>query len=244
MEFINLIGKRLYGCASAKDYTDWAEGLLLDNADENSENVAILAGIGLEKDPDSEEAEFYFQKSLKDLGLTIPDKQTVLNDYASYLCKQLINKEIESETAVELLQGLHFYSDYEPIYSIWHEISDDLWAINNNDQAYINTIMTKHNKDEFLAEVARQFIVLLKLKLPDNFYKLSVCTECGYIGESTTRERNTPAFSNGFVKMLPDMILRLFPVEHVREATCAKCLKPFPKTMSDVVAREFFIKSQ
>lgn len=238
MKFINLIGKRFYSGISAKDYTNWAEGLLLDGTDLDSENVAILAGLGLEKEPDFQDVELYFQKSLKDLALTIPDKQEALDNYSSYLCEQLIKNKIAPKTAIGLLDALFYQSDYQPIYSIWSEIGDDIWSIENNEQPYINSTMTKNNMNEFIADVAKQFIVLLKMKLPDNFFKLCACSQCGYIGESEINEKNSKIFSK-----IPEIILRFFFIKpFVREAVCANCLTPFPATMGDFVAREHYIK--
>jgi len=52
MKFELLAGKRALGSAYSKDYTEWAESLLYEDIE--SENVAILASIGYERDPDSE----------------------------------------------------------------------------------------------------------------------------------------------------------------------------------------------
>ena len=73
MKFEHLVGKRALGSAHARDYTTWAESLLYEGVD--AENVAILASIGLERDPDSEEVELYFPESVTSLA-NIPVKPT------------------------------------------------------------------------------------------------------------------------------------------------------------------------
>ena len=71
MKFELLTRKRALGTANLRDYTNWAESMFYENV--GSENLAILASMGYERDPDSEEIEMYFQKSIKDLNLSLPE---------------------------------------------------------------------------------------------------------------------------------------------------------------------------
>ncbi|WNZ54943.1 hypothetical protein QT397_18980 [Microbulbifer sp. MKSA007] len=103
MKFEFLLGKRAIGSAYSKDYTEWAESLLYENVD--SENVAILASMGYERDPDPEEIETYFQKCLKDLGLAVPLDKDALKIYAQALCELIISGELEPEQGVGMLEG-------------------------------------------------------------------------------------------------------------------------------------------
>lgn len=60
-------GRRALGSAIRDDHVCWAEELLSDGV--NSDDVAVLASLGLAKNPDSREIESLFQKSVDDLGL-------------------------------------------------------------------------------------------------------------------------------------------------------------------------------
>ncbi|VAW45283.1 hypothetical protein MNBD_GAMMA03-361 [hydrothermal vent metagenome] len=232
MKFELLTGKRALGCAYSKDYTEWAESLLYENVE--SENVAILASMGYERDPDSEEIEAYFQKSLKDLGLTLPDEKEGLKIYAKALCEQIVSGDLESEKGVSILEAFYSKSDYEAIYSIWDELSEDLWMVSDHEGSIFNTGLSYENKNEYIKAVAAQFIELIEMNLPDRFFCLCACPECGYIGENELEVIDKP--------WMPDKIYRLiYKRGQMQRAICANCKRPFPNNMSDYEGRKQYI---
>jgi len=235
MKFEILIGKRALGIAYSKNYTEWAESLLYENVD--SDNVAILASMGYERDPDSEEIEVYFQKSLKDLGLALPEEKEGLKIYAKALCEQIISGELEPETGVGILESFYSKSDYDAIYSIWDELSEDLWMVNDRDGCIFNTGLTIQNKSEYIKDVAVQFIELLSKTLPDRFFYLSACLACGHIGESGSEVIDKP--------WMPAKIFRLiYGRGQTQRAICANCKKPFPNNMSDYEGRKQYLSAK
>lgn len=232
MKFELLAGKRVLGSAYSKDYTEWAESLLYENVD--SENVAILASMGYERDPDSEEIETYFQKSLKDLGLALPSEKEGLKIYAKALCEQIISGDLEPEKGVSTLEAFFSISDYEAIYSIWDELSEDLWMVNDRDGCIFNSGLTIENKSNYIRDVAAQFIVLLESELPDRFFYLSSCPECGHIGESDLEVMDKP--------WMPEKLFRLiYRRGQTRREICSNCKRPFPNNMSDYEGRKQYI---
>ncbi|WP_444922918.1 hypothetical protein ACJJH9_12095 [Microbulbifer sp. DLAB2-AF] len=235
MKFKLLVGKRALGSAYSKDYTEWAESLLYEGIE--SENVAILASMGYERDPDSEEIERYFLKSLKDLGLTLPNEKEGLKIYAKVLCEQVISGDLEPEKGTRILESFYSKSDYEAIYSIWDELSEDLWMVNNRDGCIFNTGLSAENKNEYIKGVAAQFIELLEEKLPDRFFYLCACPECGYIGESALEVIDK--------SWMPDKLYRfIYKRAQTQRAICVNCKRPFPNNMSDYEGRKQYLSKK
>jgi hypothetical protein len=235
MKFELLVGKRALGSAYSKDYTEWAEYLLYGDID--SENVAILASLGYERDPDSEEIETYFQKALIDLGLVFLSEKDALKVYAKALCGQVISGELAPEVGVSTLETFYSASDYEAIYSIWDELSEDLCMVNDRDGCIFNTGLTIDNKCDYIIDVAAQFIVLLETELPDRFFYLSACPECGYIGDSELEAIDKP--------WMPEKLFRLiYKRGQTKRAICASCKRPFPNNMSDYEGRKQYFRKK
>lgn len=232
MKYENLAGKRALGRACSKDYTNWAESLLYENIE--SENVAILASMGYERDPDSEEVETYFLKSLKDLSLTLPNEKEGLMRYAKYLCEQIVSGDLEPEEGIGILDSFYLKSDYEAIYSIWYELTEDIWMVSNRDRCIFNTGLTAENKKEYIKGVATQFIELLEKNLPDRFFSLCACPKCGYIGESELEVIDKP--------WMPGQLYRfIYKRGQTKVAICANCKRRFPNRMSDYEGRKQYL---
>jgi len=235
MKFEILAGKRASGCTSFKDYTEWAESLLYGNV--KSDNVGILASLGYGHNPDSDEIEKYFQRSLKDLGLTPPDHERGLKAYAKALCEQIVSGELEPEKGVTILETIYSSSDYEPIYGIWEGLSEDLWMINHGEECIFSTTLTLANKDAYIKRVAAQFIELSDTDLPARFFSLSVCPACGYIGDSE--------FEILEKAWMPETLFRLiYKRGQTRRAICANRKNPFPHDMCDYEARTLYLSKK
>ena len=232
MNFEQLAGKRTLGIARPKDYGAWAESLLM--AGEDSENVAILAGIALEKYPDTHDLEDYFQRSLRDLSLTLPTETNSLQSYAAYLCEQMVLGNLKPEQGLRILQTFYSRSDYEPIFSIWDELDEDIYFVKNGEDCIFNDDLTQDNIQEFILKVAKQFIQLLEVQLPPNFYHLCVCKECDHIGESQYERIEKPWIPENFFRSI-------FGRNPNYQSICSKCGAPFPGNMSDYAARQRYL---
>ncbi len=232
MKFEHLVGKRALGSAHARDYIAWAESLLYEAIE--SENVAILASFGFERNPDSEEVESYFQRSLTDIGLSLPPDKDALSIYAKALCEQIVSGNLEAEVGADILAGFYSRSYYEHIYSIWDELRDDLWSVQNRYGCIFNTGLTKENSGNYIKNVASQFIVLLEADLPEDFFHLSACPECGYIGKSELEVLEMP--------WMPEKLFRLiYKRAQLRRVVCQSCKRPFPNNMSDYEGRRLYL---
>lgn len=232
MKFELLTRKRALGTANLRDYTNWAESMLYENV--GSENLAILASMGYERDPDSEEIEMYFLKSIKDLNLSLPEDQTELRNYAEDLCKLILSDELEPEEGVSILERLYSKSDYEPLYSIWDNLGEDLWVLDDCGSCIFNSGLNTENKKEFIKNVAAQFITLLSTNLPDQFFTLCACPACGYIGKNKLEVIEKP--------WLPKKLFRfLYQRGPTHQTVCASCKRPSPISMSDYEGRKQYL---
>ena len=235
MEFNYLAGKIAVGAAQPKDYSEWAIDML--NKGVESENIVILAGLDMDKYPDLEEIKYYFKQSIIDLELELPSEEKNLLNYATYICREIIKGEIPPRDGVTTLNGLYSISDYEPIYSIWDALSDDIWSIKERGICYFNTGLSEDNIDQYIINVASQFIKLIEVELPDDFFQLSVCQKCGNIGEHKLERIDSP--------WLPEKLYRLiFKKGPTHRAICSKCSEPFPLNMGDYEARKQYLSSR
>ncbi|KAB0665672.1 hypothetical protein F6V25_08095 [Oryzomonas japonica] len=233
MKFEHLAGKRALGSAQAKDYTDWAVSLLCEGCD--SESVAILAGIGLDKETGSEEIEKYFQKSLKELALSLPPHEESLRIYAEYLCKQIVAGELEPEKGLSILEAFYSCSNYdEPIYSIWDTLGEDVWSVNNRFDCTFNSDLTRENLGSYIRDVAGLFLRLTKVELPKNLFSMYLCQKCGYLGEHALEQIDKP--------WLPEKLYRFFYRRGpTYRSVCAKCREPYPKSMSNFEGLKLYL---
>jgi len=235
MNFTNLAGKIALGTAYSEDYTNWAMDLLEEGSD--SENIAVLASLGFEKNPDSVEIKEYFYRSLKDLGLELPTEENSILSYAKYICSEVVSGNIAPRDALPILERLYSKSDYERIYSIWDGLSEDVWMVANRDGCYFNTDLTSENIEEYIAQVARQFIELTEIELPEHFFQLTVCKKCGHIGES--------AFTRFDKPWLPEILYRvIYRRGPAMKPVCSICGEDFPLGMVGYVGREKYLKSK
>ncbi|WP_026472087.1 hypothetical protein [Alkanindiges illinoisensis] len=231
-----LTAKIAFGSVQLRNYSDWAESLL-DQGNE-SENIMILASFGLDKNIDKYEIETYFEKCLSELKLKLPTREKALKIYAKQLCIELLQENILVKKAIDDLSRLWSLTDYEePLFRIWDELSEDIYFIENEEHgAFWNSGLTKENQSTYIKEFAEQFLQLLELKLPENFWQLSYCESCKYIGKLTIETK---------IEWLPVTKFKFFKfsTEHlVNYAACAKCLTPYPLTMTDFTGRKKYLK--
>ena len=95
MKTEELMGLEVQGIVISEDYIKWAEEMLGDNP--HSDNLAILAGLDLERPINSLEVKKYFKASLEDLGIEWPDPQTMFREYARFIAIKIVEGSIDPE---------------------------------------------------------------------------------------------------------------------------------------------------
>lgn len=235
MDLKTLAGKIALGVARPSDYTDWAERMLEEGAE--SESVAILAGLGLEREPDSEEVRAYFQRSLRELGIEPVSEENGLLYYARTLCGDIVEGNLAPRVGLSRLDELYPRSDYDPLYNLWDGLSEDVWMVDDGEAPMFNSGLSRDNVERYIVDTARQFLRLTELDLPENFFRLGACRNCGHIGEYR-EAREGPRWT-------PDWLFRIVHRgEFQRRIVCAKCGEPYPLTMRDYAGRERYLDSR
>lgn len=143
---------------------------------------------------------------------------------------------VSPKNGLSTLEGLYSKSDYEPIYSIWDELSEDVWMVNDREACIFNTGLTRENIDQYIVQVSEQFIRLTEIELPERFFWLTVCRKCGHFGEHKLIRIDKP--------WMPEKLYRfIYKRGHTMEPVCSKCGKEFPLGMGDYAGREEYLKS-
>lgn len=235
MNFEELVSKRAIGQDEPKDYCTWAEELLY--TDVESENIPILASMGYERDPEREDVERYFQKSVKDLKLKIPSDEQGIKLYATIAIEKLFDGKITPFECLTKMENLFALTDYDPKYGIWSYLSEDISMLEYDGFCYFNTGLDKSNIGDYIRNVAKQFLEILPMDLPEYFFKLCACKKCGYIGESNAERAEKP--------WMPERMFRLIYSRYpASKAICAKCGAPYPSSMVDYSARNIYLGSK
>lgn len=237
MGFKFLASKIIACAAEPKDYTDWAECMLVRG--ENSTNIAILAGLGLDLTPDMEEVRLYFSRCLKDLDLRLPSREKGFLDFSSHISEEIISEKIAPIEGLMILNKLYTESDYAPIYSIWGDLDQDIHFVEEGCDSIFNSGLTKDNIDQCIVKVASQFIELSKISLPDDFFHLSICPKCEFLGASINVKINVP--------WMPTFLSQLIFKNHRFKQTmavCTKCKSQNPLQMTDYYGRQEFLKAR
>ena len=227
-----LAAKIAFGDIEMHDYSDWAENLLIQGVE--SKNIIILASFGLDKNIDKYEIEIYFKKCVTELKIIFPDHISALKTYAKLRCLEILKVNSSLKTEVDKLSGLARLTEHEePLFRIWDEFSEDIWFAENQDyQPIWNSGLTKENQVQYIKEFAKQFLQLLELQLPINFWQLSYCESCKHLGGSIIKSEK---------KRMP--VIK-FPTEQtVNYAACENCLAPYPLTMTDFMGRKAYIEN-
>ena len=85
-----LLAESHMGLATSEDYVMWAVTCLESNVD--SKNIRILASF--QKPLHSSEVDDYFNRCMKDLGWTMPERRECLLQYARDLAQQILASDL------------------------------------------------------------------------------------------------------------------------------------------------------
>jgi hypothetical protein len=147
--------KRTCSQLPAGDYVDWAGEMLVQGHD--SYSLRILAG--LERLASTFEAEDYFLRSAKELGLSIPDTETAARAYACEVAQHILDGRVTGQEGVRELYRVCLATEYDPAYLIWLELDDALDSLLSGEYAYTYQSATLENFDEVARREAEKFIV-------------------------------------------------------------------------------------
>ena len=142
------------GRAQAGDYIDWATGALKSGSD--SPNLRILAGLDRFVSPF--EAEEHFKKARQELGLSAPDRQQAIRDYAFNLAESILEPQSDYQTFVARLAELCYSNDYPAFLMEWYSLEDGLTDIRAGNYPHGYESLYKADPRKVVTDMARLFI--------------------------------------------------------------------------------------
>ena len=150
-----IFGKRALYQLPASDYVDWAVEMLTEGYD--SYSLRILAG--LERTGSAFEAEDYFLRSARELGLSIPDSRMAVRAYACEIAQEVIAGHLTGQEGVRALYRICLATEYDRDYLIWLKLDDALDNLLAGEHPYPYESATLENFDQVAKQEAEKFIV-------------------------------------------------------------------------------------
>ena len=228
MDLGEIVTRRVLGSWTAHDAIAWAESLLEEGGD--SREVAILASLGLEGDPDPFEVEGRFQQCLAEQGASLPEGREAWTTAARHVCGGILDGRIAPREGLDLMAKLASRTGYETPYAIWDELDDDVILAEAGEEPFLTTGLAPDTVEETIRRTAEQFLRLLDVKLPEDFDQLVACPECGTVAR--------PRLERTGLSRLPVFVLRILRRPVIVRAYCARCGHPDPPGMTRFEARE------
>jgi hypothetical protein len=193
VDFAELAFRRIDDCQiKADDYVEWANELLEDGCDVPC--IWELAAYRWDAHIDPNQVERLFLSCVVELGLELPsDWYAALCVYSSSLCDRMLRGVTQPWDC--LIEMLTLADDHNEryIHWIWIDLSRDLKPIERRDPKYIrfNGTLDLKNPVDCIRKVARQFITLCAMPIPDKFPWVWLCQECDAISDKSTFTETT-----------------------------------------------------
>ncbi|MBU9838366.1 hypothetical protein J1786_26630, partial [Rahnella sp. L72c] len=109
-------------------------------------------------------------------------KTLLHGDVLMWLMKTLLTSRCVNQRGagqINSLAEIYPCTNYDyGIFSIWTDLLDELYLLENEGEYYSHLELTKANKSVYIEKQLRHFIVLLNSKVPHDFVHLSICEEC------------------------------------------------------------------
>lgn len=146
----------------AKDYVEWATGMLTDGHD--APNLRMLAG--LDEHGSVFEAEEHFSRALRELQIPEPDETGKLRAYACDLARQILAGTLAPEAGVKELYQICLATEYARPFMVWLYLDDALDSIRAGDHPWTYGTATAANYDDIVRTEAKKFIDQMTHKTP------------------------------------------------------------------------------
>ncbi|MBE2200490.1 MAG: hypothetical protein IAE79_17880 [Anaerolinea sp.] len=140
----SLLADRINSLTSGKDHIDWAVNALIEGFEAPS--LTILAGLDLGGMVSSFEAEDYFDKSVQELELILPDDETILRLYFSEVVHQIAAGKIDPKQGIDkihrrVIDPLSHPTDLMAWCYLWEGNSPEGHLVEYSDEEYSETII-------------------------------------------------------------------------------------------------------
>ena len=188
MDFTELAFRRVDDrWIKADDYVDWANELLEGGC--GAPSIWELAVYRWDAHIDPDQVERLFLSCVVELGLDLSnDWYAALCTYSSSLCEKMLSGVTQPWDCMSEMLTIAEDHNEPYIHWIWIDLSNDLEPIERRRQGYIrfNDTLNLESPDECIRKVARQFITLCAMPLPDKFPWVWICRECDAISDKST----------------------------------------------------------
>lgn len=230
MNLNELFARYYLGVARPNDYIEWAEDQLL--AGSESKNMALLASMDFDKPIGTYELLDYFNKCIAELNVEWPDKKTSLRDYSKTVCLAIISGKLEPQTGLHLFLQFNLASNYsENLFRIWGWLEEDISLLETGfDPTFNNGLL--EGTDLYIKQVASQYLKLLEVSLPHNFFELIYCSHCHHIGLPEHKEVVVSSWNNFFKGKKPIYL----------QQVCSNCSSDKIYSMWGYEGREAYLK--
>lgn len=149
-----IFGKRALYQLPASDYADWAGEMLVRGHD--SYSLRILAGLG--PFTSLHEAEDYFLRSARELGLRIPDPAEAVRAYACEIAREMLDGRLDAREGVRALYRICIGTEYEREYIVWLRLDDALDSLLSGGYAHAYESATLESFEEVARREAEKFV--------------------------------------------------------------------------------------
>jgi hypothetical protein len=149
-----IFGKRALGQLSSDHYVEWSGEMLVQGYD--SRSLRILAGLN--RLASTFEAEDYFLRSIKELNLSPPDRDSAIRAYACEIAQRVVEGKIPAGEGVRALYQICIANDYARALIIWLELDDALDSLLHGDYPFTYESATLDNFDEVAKREAADII--------------------------------------------------------------------------------------
>ncbi len=230
MELDELFAHHFLGGDKPEDYINWGVDQLLAGSD--SINMALLASMDFLKPVYMQDVLKQFEKCLEELSISWPDERETIRTYSETIARRITLGEIEPRDGLKRLASLYFPSFYsEDLYAIWYGLEYDVANLEFGHTATSNPEIDLETLDTFIIKVAKQYLELLKMSLPENFLKWAYCYECQQVHQYVVK----PVKGNSLLR-------KLFKKRHEFHVECANCTSSKITTMINYEARQKYLQ--
>ncbi|OAB42343.1 hypothetical protein [Paenibacillus antarcticus] len=120
------------GNATTLDYLKWACRMMED--DQESKSLYMLASM--EESENIFKYQDYFNRSLSELGITIPDFEDCAREIIRELCLEIVNKTRDPFEVTRDIFKVTIEIDYPADLSVWINLDDGIDRITYDDEYY------------------------------------------------------------------------------------------------------------
>ncbi|GIO41557.1 hypothetical protein [Paenibacillus apis] len=120
------------GNATTIDYLNWAYRMI----EEDQESKSLYMLSSMEETENIFRYQDYFNRSLSELGITIPDFEDCAREIIRKLCLEIVNKTKDPFEATKDIFKVTFEIDYPADLSVWINLDEGIDRIIYDDEYY------------------------------------------------------------------------------------------------------------